>query len=190
MIPLIKSKKVDFEFSYPKLDFRISKKGTVFENYVTQSPNYYWYETNDKQDWKILPDKKKIKGFDAQKATTQFAGREWSARFTNEIQFSNGPYKFHGLPGLILEIHDSKNNCNFEFVGNKKLKEDYDTFLFMETTNKVQPLKFTEKLWLKLNLDYFINPLKDYGESKLIMQDENGNMNEIESREFTLKSQE
>lgn len=184
-----KSKGGDYEFSYPQLDFRIIKKGMVFENYVTQSPNFYWYETSDKQNWTILPDKKKIKGFEAQKATTQFGGREWVAWFTNEIQFSAGPYKFHGLPGLILEIQDAKNNYNFEFVGNKNLKEDYDTSLFIETTNKEQPLKITEKSWVKLNLDYFVNPLKDYGDSKLLFKDENGNMKEVDPREFTQKGQ-
>lgn len=179
----------DYEFSYPKLDFRIIKKGKVFENYVSQSPNFYCYETTDKQDWTILPEKKKIKGFDAQKATTQFGGREWVAWFTNEIQFSSGPYKFHGLPGLILEIHDSKNNYNFEFIGNKNLKEDYDTSLFIESTNKEKPMKISEKSWAKLNLDYFVNPLKDYGDSKLLFKDEQGNMKEVDPREFTQQGQ-
>jgi len=180
----------DYEFTYPELDFRIIKKGNIFENYVAQSPNFYWYETSDKQEWTILADKKKIKGFEAQKAITQFGGREWVAWFTNEIQFSNGPYKFHGLPGLILEIADTKNNYNFEFIGNKNLKEDYDTSLFIETTNKVQPLKITEKSWFKLNLDYFTNPFKDYGDSKLLYKDEQGNMKEVDPREFTLREQD
>ena len=65
------------------------------------------------------------------------------------------------------------------------MKEEYDTSLFIETTNKEQPLKITEKSWVKLNLDYFVNPLKDYGDSKLLIKDENGNRKEVDSRELT-----
>ena len=179
----------DYEFSYPKLDYRIIKRGEIFENYVTQSPNFYWYKTNDKQAWTILADKKKIKGFEAQKATTQFGGRDWIAWFTTEIQFSSGPYKFHGLPGLILEIKDTKNNYSFEFLGNKNLKDEYETSTFIETSNKEQPLKITEKAWVKLNVEYFLNPMKDYGESKLLMKDEQGNMKEVDSRDLTQQGQ-
>ena len=55
------NKDEDYEFTYPELDFRIIKKGNVFENSVAQSPNFYWYETTDKQEWTILSDKRKSK---------------------------------------------------------------------------------------------------------------------------------
>ena len=40
-----------------------------------------------------------------------------------------------------------------------------------------------------MNLDYFVNPLKDYGDSKLLIKDEDGNMKEVDSRELTQKEQ-
>ena len=57
-----------------------------------------------KNDWKL------------QKATTDFGGRKWTAWFTTEIPYSEGPYKFKGLPGLVVELSDSENNFQFELV--------------------------------------------------------------------------
>ena len=58
-----------------------------------------------------------IMGYKCTKATTQYAGRDYIAWFTMDIPISNGPYKFQGLPGLIVEIHDTQNQHNFELTG-------------------------------------------------------------------------
>lgn len=73
--------------------------------------------------WKIETDKKKIDKFDVQKATTEFGGRSWTAWFAQELPFQDGPYKFSGLPGLILELEDSTQTHIYKFIGNKKFDE-------------------------------------------------------------------
>lgn len=73
--------------------------------------------------WKIEADKKKIDKFEVQKATTEFGGRSWTAWFTQEFPFQDGPYKFSGLPGLILELEDSTHTHIYKFIGNKKFDE-------------------------------------------------------------------
>lgn len=73
-------------------------------------------------DWKISPEKEKIGAFNAQKATTNFAGRQWVAWFTTEIPFQDGPYKFRGLPGLIIKIEDKSKSHSFVLAEVKKLK--------------------------------------------------------------------
>ncbi|EJL75026.1 GLPGLI family protein [Chryseobacterium populi] len=78
-----------------------------------------------KINWKISNEKETILGYIAQKATTIFAGREWTAWFTTEIPISDGPYKFNGLPGLILKIHDKTNTHLFEIISVKKKKSNY-----------------------------------------------------------------
>lgn len=72
-------------------------------------------------DWKIYPDTKMIKDYQVQKATTSFAGRDYIAWSTIEVPVSDGPYKFNGVPGLILEIADTKNDYIFSFIGLEKL---------------------------------------------------------------------
>jgi len=64
--------------------------------------------------WEIQSDTGTILGNPVQKATTRFRGRSWVAWFAPGMPISDGPYKFHGLPGLILKMYDVKNHFLFE----------------------------------------------------------------------------
>lgn len=59
-------------------------------------------------NWKISIESKIIQQYTCMKATCDFRGRSYIAWFTNEIPISEGPWKFKGLPGLILEMEDTK----------------------------------------------------------------------------------
>ena len=81
------------------------------------------YNDDTKFDWKISTDKEKIGEYNTQKATLDFGGRKWTAWFTPDLPFQDGPYKFHGLPGLIVKIEDDGKNYSWELKGNKKVKD-------------------------------------------------------------------
>ena len=72
-------------------------------------------------NWKILPEKQKIGDFETQKAETEMYGRKWIAWFTTAIPIQDGPYKFHGLPGLIVKIEDQNKSHSFALNGIKNL---------------------------------------------------------------------
>ena len=55
-------------------------------------------------DWKLLDEYQSVLGIRCQKATCEFRGRTYEAFFTSEIPYNDGPYKFDGLPGLILKV--------------------------------------------------------------------------------------
>ena len=86
-------------------------------------PMFMSYTEEPKFNWKITHEKQKIGEYEAQKATTEFGGRQWTAWFTEAIPFPDGPYKFSGLPGLIVKIEDADKNYSWVLTANKKLKE-------------------------------------------------------------------
>ncbi len=121
---------------------------------------FVYEESKNRFNWQIEEETKVIEGYSVQKATTSFAGRDYTAWFTNEIPIADGPYKFNGLPGLILEIKDSQGYWEFEFVGLEKLspKINYKVDLkqYAKTTRKDM-----EKLWFRYRSDpmgYANNP--------------------------------
>lgn len=81
---------------------------------VLYEDEYVYHETLD-FDWKLQEGVKTIKGYNCKKATVNYGGRFWTAWYTTEIPLNAGPYKFKGLPGLIMKITDSTNSYDFEF---------------------------------------------------------------------------
>jgi len=65
--------------------------------------------------WAIQKDTMSFGTLHAQKATTHFKGRDYTAWFCPDLPFNNGPWKLNGLPGLILEASDSKKEVQFKF---------------------------------------------------------------------------
>ncbi|WP_192821920.1 GLPGLI family protein [Rufibacter sp. LB8] len=56
------------------------------------------------QTWKLASETKQIKSFKCKKATTTFRGRKYTAWYSTDISLMGGPWKFDGLPGLILAV--------------------------------------------------------------------------------------
>lgn len=71
-------------------------------------------------DWKYMEDKKTIVDYECQKAICKFGGRSYEVWFTPEIPISDGPWKFQGLPGLIMEAYDVQHHYEFTFLGMRK----------------------------------------------------------------------
>lgn len=121
----------------PKISARIYKFYPSMKiQYVDKVANGFTpanigYTSDVKFNWKILSDKQKIGEYNTQKATTEFGGRQWTAWFTTDIPFQDGPYKFWGLPGLIVKIEDDAKNYSWVLQGNKKIK-DYTEFSYIE----------------------------------------------------------
>lgn len=126
------------------------------------TPMNIGYNDDTKFAWTILNDKAKIGAYNTQKATTEFGGRKWTAWFTPDIPLQDGPYKFNGLPGLIVKVEDADKNYSWELKGNKKVPNFSET-TFLESVSpggnggKVQEIsreKF-EKTWAEFKKDPF-----------------------------------
>jgi GLPGLI family protein len=107
--------------------------------------------------WKILPNKQKIGNWETQKATTEFGGRKWTAWFCNDIPIQDGPYKFSGLPGIIVKLEDQTQSHVFNLVGIKNLGTLEPEIYAFEITKEI-PLKGSE--YKKLLLENRSDPAK------------------------------
>ncbi|WP_407517732.1 GLPGLI family protein [Elizabethkingia anophelis] len=95
-------------------------------NYISSvGPDTFSYIEIKPFNWKISTEIKKIGSYNTQKATTQYGGRDWEIWFTTEVPFQDGPYKFCGLPGLIVKAEDSKGDYQFELVEARKISDIY-----------------------------------------------------------------
>lgn len=75
--------------------------------------------------WDLLNEYSVINTFKCQKAYTKYKGREWQAWFTKDIPINDGPYKFIGLPGLIIRISDKDENHKFDLIQVINIKDPY-----------------------------------------------------------------
>ena len=71
----------------------------------------------DTKKWKLASDKKKVLGYNCQKASLVDSTKNVVAWFTTEIPLSAGPESFNGLPGLILEL--DLDNAKRTYVADK-----------------------------------------------------------------------
>lgn len=83
----------------------------------------YQYEEDRPIAWQIHSETKKIGDYLAQKASTEFGGRHWDAWFTADVPVFDGPYKFSGLPGLIIKIEDHEGKYSFDLKEIRTLVE-------------------------------------------------------------------
>ncbi len=120
--------------NYPK------GKITTIDHTLILGNSFIYTENLNLINWKLSNDTETIKGYKVQKATCSFGGRHWIAWFTPEIPFRDGPYKFCGLPGLIIKISDTRNQYVFELESFNKVKKktmiDYVEQTFIKSTKQ------------------------------------------------------
>lgn len=106
----------DNPLPFSKFGYRIYKNyPTGFITYIEHIPSttFRYEETLRQFEWDLKEDTITINGYFAQKAIIDYGGRSWIAWFCPGIPYSDGPYKFNGLPGLIIKIYDSKQQYVF-----------------------------------------------------------------------------
>ncbi|MGC4130118.1 MAG: GLPGLI family protein [Bergeyella sp.] len=142
------------EKSYP--DFKIS-------HFSSLGSEEYKIEDSREMEWSILPEKEKIGEFDTQKATTVFAGRKWTAWFTTEIPIQDGPYKFRGLPGMIVKVEDASKTHIIEMKSSQKLNgEEWKSAAESGGVLRDKaPISIDEKKFKKLFIEHRNDPTKN-----------------------------
>jgi len=129
-------------------------KITCYEH-ISAGPFLYEEEMN-LFNWELTNITDTIAGNNVQKATTYFGGRSWVAWFSPDIPYNDGPYKFNGLPGLILKIYDTRLHYVFEIKN--IVKPVKYTPIELEERDYYQTTKFN---YFKAR-DNFYNNITDY----------------------------
>jgi GLPGLI family protein len=107
------------------ISYSIEKDKTNQKTYFKDriGRDIYSYEEDRPLNWKIESETRKIGDYKVQKAETDFGGRKWTAWFTTDLPYQDGPYKFGGLPGLIVKVEDDKGDYSFDLIKNYKIAE-------------------------------------------------------------------
>lgn len=106
---------------------------------------YSYEESVPQMDWLLTANADStILGYKCGKATCNFRGRNYTAWYAFDIAVDNGPWKFHGLPGLVLKVEDEDKEYIYECtalyrpvwyspiyrkISRKELKTTRDKFL-------------------------------------------------------------
>lgn len=104
-------------------------------------------EEKSNMDWTLGEKTDSIAGYFCKVAYTTFGGRKYTAWYTPEIAMPYGPYKFSGLPGLIVKISDKQQSHVFELESIQKM-----TFALIEENEK--SIKMTPKQLKKAIRNY------------------------------------
>ncbi|WP_370900731.1 GLPGLI family protein [Chryseobacterium gossypii] len=173
----------------PAVSDRIIKyySDKTLDHLTTIGSTRYLIEDNREPVWKLLPGFKEILGLKVLKATTSLAGREWIAWFSNDIPLQDGPYKFRGLPGLIIQIEDSRHQHSFVLRGIRNTAED---FIYPE----IRPYKTLPRLtypqYVKVYQKYREDPLAEFHTDKFRIPDQADQSGNIKSGQQILREME
>lgn len=145
------------------ISYKVTKEYPSYTTYFYDIVDMDLYKVKESEpmQWKISEEKTKIGAHNAQKATTSFGGRQWTAWFTADIPIQDGPYKFCGLPGLIIKIEDGTKTHKMELIAQNKL--DSSNFDDTKPTGfrlYRSEISATKEEFRKMYQDYLKNPTK------------------------------
>lgn len=109
---LIMVKLSDNHYAYAKQDlfYKNYDKDTLIYNEIILNKKIFVGEQIKLMKWDILSKSDTlILGFKCQKAVAPFRGRTYEAYFSTELGQYGGPWKFDGLPGVILSVKSQDN---------------------------------------------------------------------------------
>lgn len=77
----------------------------------------YYTEPLAEIQWRLVPDSvSPVIGYECQMAEADYHGRHWKVWFTTDLPLPFGPWKFRGLPGLVLKA-ETEGGFSFTTTG-------------------------------------------------------------------------
>lgn len=119
---------------------------TIYKNYPagklthTEKICQDWFRYEEDMpvfEWELTDSVTNVLGYECHSAKCKFRGREWTVFYSEDIPLSDGPWKLHGLPGLIMKASDEKGHYTFECIGIKS-KADRPITIYKVPFNNVK----------------------------------------------------
>lgn len=134
----------------PYLKINPAKKEMLFFSNIMQN-TFLVKDNYNELAWNISEDTTTIAGYKCTKATTSYRGRDWVVWFTADIPMPFGPWKLHGLPGLILEANDSTNTFAYkvtkiEFSKADVFDKDFNTLIATKNSVPISYKQYFENM--------------------------------------------
>ena len=104
---ILKSKNKVYNYFDFKKDSLFSFKNVWREDFIIE-------ENTPILKWKLINEVKQLDKYTLHKATCYFRGRNYTAWYSLDYPWKVGPWKFHGLPGVIFEINDDEKRYNWK----------------------------------------------------------------------------
>lgn len=129
----------------------------------TVTPHQYEVtEDIEKPVWKKAKGKKTVCGYQCRKAIGEFRGKKWNVCYATDIPTEAGPWKLHGLSGLITYATDEKGIHTFQLISvNEEAvpimrSSGYPMWDIVDEETKVRPyVKATREKWLGMTNELF-----------------------------------
>ncbi len=154
---------------------------TIFKNYPhgklthTEKICMDWFRYEEEMpelEWELTDSVTNVLGYECHSAVCNFRGREWTAFYTEDIPLMEGPWKLHGLPGLIMRASDKEGHYLFECIGIKS-NADRPITIYKVPYNTTGRAKYYDA-----KNRYDVNPYAYYeagGHGHITVTDEAGN---------------
>ncbi len=154
---------------------------TIYKNYPegklthTEKVCLDWFRYDEDMpqlNWELTDSTANILGYECRGAVCNFRGRKWIAFYCEDIPVMDGPWKLHGLPGLIMKACDEKGHYAFECIGIKS-KADRPITIYKVPFNDT-----TRKEYYGTRHRYDVNPYAYYeaaGNGRITVTDQSGN---------------
>ena len=116
---------------------------TIEQDVVPSVMSYQ--ETLGAMEWNLEDGEENICGYLCNKASVSYGGRIWTVWYAPEIPSSSGPWKFNGLPGLVMAASDSEGLHKFRAItfrnGTCPIAKKKDVTIYKSTRDKVLKAK-------------------------------------------------
>lgn len=129
---------------------KINDDNLFFYGYIPKSKSVFdekFVQDKVNTKFEMLKDVDVLLGYKCNSARAKFRGRTYKIWFTKEISTSAGPWKFNGLPGLILKVEDDNGIFSFtatRIVQGKNFKVVEKNAQSFQNLSSLKPITYKE----------------------------------------------